>query len=530
MERWNGWGDPTITYPLPESALSLLEDILGNLKPSPDAQLQDALAAVPPSRAQSHTQLSTDPEERLRRARGQSLPDWVALRSGRIPRFPDAVAHPAENEDLRQLLSFAAQSGAHLIPYGGGTSVVGHINPGPGETPVVTIDLRQMNALTGLDETSRLATFQAGVTGPGLEAQLNPLGYTLGHFPQSFEKSTLGGWIATRSSGQQSYHYGRIEDHFAGGRLETPRGTIELPPLPASAAGPDLRHLLLGSEGRLGLISEAAVRIHPLPKAEGFYGVFFRDWEQGAAAVRAAAQAGLGVSMLRLSDPLETATTLLLSGKDSLIAWADRGLRLLRYGEGRCLLIYGVTGEPGRVRRTRREANALFRGYGGLFTGETIGKTWQRSRFRSPYLRNTLWDIGVAVDTLETALPWSGIVPAAAAITAAIRGAFETHDERVHVFAHLSHAYPDGASIYVTFLFRRTPDPDHLLERWKAAKTAASQAILAHGGTISHQHGVGTDHRPYLAAEKSELGLETLEAARRSLDPDGLLNPGKLLP
>lgn len=530
MNRWNGWGDPTITYPLPEGAAAMLKGVLGGLSSPPDVRLQDVVATIPPSHAREHTSLSTEPEDRLRHARGQSLPDWVALRSGRIPRFPDAVAHPNSEEDLRQLLAFAARSGSQMIPYGGGTSVVGHINPQPGETPVVTVDLRRMNALLDLDETSRLATFQAGVAGPDLEAQLNSRGYTLGHFPQSFEHSTLGGWIATRSSGQQSYHYGRIEDLFAGGRLETPRGTISLPPLPASAAGPDLRHLALGSEGRLGFISEAVVRVRPLPEAEAFYGVFFREWEQGTAAVRAAVQAELGVSMLRLSDPVETATTLLLSGKETLIAWAQRGLSLLRYDEGRCLLIYGISGKPGHVRRTRREANALFREYGGLFTGATIGKAWQHSRFRSAYLRNTLWEAGVAVDTLETALPWSSVISATAAIKSAIRGAFEAQGEGAHVFAHLSHTYRDGASIYVTFLFRRTADPDQLLERWGAAKEAASRAIVAHGGTISHQHGVGRDHRPYLAAEKSELGLEALEAAVRALDPAGLLNPGKLLP
>lgn len=529
MDRWNGWGDQSIIYPLPESASVFLENVLGELKPSPDARLEDVLAAMPAARHSPHLLLSSSEEERLRHARGQSLPDWVALRSGRIPAFPDALAYPTSTEDIRELLAYARQSGARLIPYGGGTSVVGHINPQPGASPVVTVDMRRMERMLDLDESSRLATFQAGVTGPFLEKQLREHGYTLGHFPQSFERSTLGGWLATRSSGQQSYYYGRVEDTFAGGRLETPRGPVELPPFPASAAGPDLRHMILGSEGRLGIISEALMRIQLLPEAETFYGVFFRDWESGVNALRAICQAGIPLSMLRLSDPLETATTLLLSGKEDLVTWAGRGLRLLGYREGRCLLIYGVTGSRADVRRIRREANAVFRVHSGFFTGQTIGKLWKHSRFRSAYLRNTLWERGVAVDTLETALPWSQALPAAEAIKAAIQDAFEGFDERVHVFAHLSHVYRDGASIYATYLFRRTPDPDQLLERWRAAKYAASRVVLAHGGTISHQHGVGTDHAPYLQAEKGRLGLEAIEAARKTFDPEGLLNPGKLL-
>jgi alkyldihydroxyacetonephosphate synthase len=529
MRRWNGWGDEGTTYPLPDVAAEYLATLVGHGEPEPDAEFQSAVASVPASRLPSHPLVSDDPADRLLHARGQSLPDWVALRSGRIGVFPDGVAYPTTDEDIRSLFTFARKTSARLIPYGGGTSVVGHINPLKGDSPVLTLDLSRMNRLLRLDQVSGLATFEAGVRGPELEDQLKPQGFTLGHFPQSFELSTLGGWIATRSSGQQSYHYGRIEDTFAGGHLETLAGPLDLPPLPASAAGPDVKHLILGSEGRLGVITRAIVRTRRLPEAEQFYGVFFRDWQAGADAVRGIAQAGIAVSMLRLSDAQEAETTLALSGKEELVRWADRGLRLLRYGSERCLLVLGVTGGASAVRAAYRQATSLCRAHGGLMPLRAIGSIWRKSRFLTPYLRNTLWEKGYALDTVETAVPWSAVLPTAAAVKASIASALTELGERVLVFAHLSHVYQDGASTYVTFLFRRAHDPEETVERWRRLKASATLAILAHGGTISHQHGVGLDHAPYLTAEKGQVGMAMLQAARRALDPDGMLNPGKLL-
>lgn len=530
MRRWNGWGEEGQDYPVTKSAAAFLAELVGPGNPLPDEEIEEVIDSVPESRSKAHPLITTEAVERLLHARGQSLPDWVALRSGRIGLFPDGVAYPAYAVQVRELLDFARETDSRLIPYGGGTSVVGHINPPAGDAPVITVDLSRFNRLVDLDEASRLATFEAGIRGSDLEDQLRPRGYTLGHFPQSFEYSTLGGWIATRSCGQQSYFYGRIEDLFAGGHVETPVGTLELPAVPASAAGPDLRHCILGSEGRFGLITQATVRIRPLPETERFQAIFFRNWSSGIAAVRAIVQSGIPVSMLRLSDPQETQTTLILSGKERLVNWADRGLRLLRYGSDRCLLIFAATGDGEGVDRTIRETSAIARQHGGISGGGLVGNQWRMSRYRSPYLRNTLWEMGYAVDTLETAVPWVAVLETAAAIKAAIQQGLEDIGERVLVMAHLSHVYADGASIYVTFLFRRSPDPDETLHRWQVAKTAASQAIVDFGGTISHQHGVGLDHRLYLEAEKGILGLKMVEAMRRAADPDGLMNPGKLLP
>ncbi len=529
--RWNGWGYLTTDYPLPPSAADYLEDAVGPGQATPDVSFEALLAAVPDSRlpAPLPATATTEPDERLLHARGQSLPDWIALRSGRGLTFPDGVAYPRDAADVRALLAYAAETGASLIPYGGGTSVVGHVNALPDLGPALTVDLKRMNQLHHFDEPSHLATFGAGVCGPDLEAQLRARGCTLGHFPQSFELSTLGGWIASRSSGQQSYHYGRIEDLFAGGQVETPAGPLHLPPHPASAAGPDLRHLVLGCEGRLGIITQATVRVSPLPEREDFHAVFFRDWESGHTAVRRMAQARLPVSMLRLSNAVETSTTLALAGHERLIGLGERALALRGYGEDKCLLLFGLTGGRGLTKRTRKEVLSIAKAHEGFHVGKYMGNKWHESRFHTPYLRNTLWDLGYALDTLETAVSWSAMPEAVEAVQAALRENLDAPGERILVFAHLSHVYSHGTSFYVTYLFRRAADPAETLRRWQGLKAAASRAILTFGGTISHQHGVGTDHAPYLEAEKGELGIKTIETTLHTFDPQGVMNPGKLL-
>jgi alkyldihydroxyacetonephosphate synthase len=526
MRRWNGWGEQSRTYPLAESAVRYLSSILGEPSPGPDAPLEAVLARVPPSRLPDHPMITKAAAVRLRHARGQSLPDWIALRSGDIGTFPDGVNYPSTEDEVQAALNFAYQNEVQVIPYGGGTSVVGHINPQPGEIPKLTLDLSRMNHLIDLDETDQLATFQAGVHGPYLERQLRTHGYTLGHFPQSFEFSTLGGWIATRSTGQQSYYYGRIEDLFAGGHVVAPAGLLNLPAYPASAAGPDLRQVVLGSEGRYGIITRATVRVRPLPPAEGFYAIFFHDWESGVSAVREIVQANIRASMLRLSDAQETTTTLMLSGKNRLVTWAERGLRLLGFSPDRCLLIFGATGEPRQAGEARDQVIALARKHKALPVGAMIGDQWRKSRFTTPYLRNALWELGYALDTLETAVSWNKVLEMTSSIKTAIRSSLEAFDERALVFAHLSHVYRDGASIYVAYLFRRAPKPEDTYRRWQAMKSSASHAILAHDGTISHQHGVGRDHATYLKSEKGQLGINVLKSIGEALDPKGLLNPG----
>jgi alkyldihydroxyacetonephosphate synthase len=529
MRRWNGWGEVTITYHLPDSALEYLTMTIGQGEPSPDAKYEQVLASIPSSNINPNVLINTSPEERLLHARGQSLPDWIALRSGRLGVFPDGVAYPTSNEEVRSILEYGSTTGTNIIPYGGGTSVVGHITPLAEYQPNITVDLSRIGTLDQLDETSNLATFGAGIKGPALEAQLNSLGFTLGHYPQSFEFSTLGGWIATRSSGQQSYYFGRIEELFAGGHVETPLGSLDLPSFPASAAGPDLRQLILGSEGRFGIITQATVRIRRMPKVEKFYGIFFRDWDSGIKAVRKISQENIKASMLRLSDALETETTLILAGKPNLTKWAERGLNILGYGPRRCLLILGITGNPKSVEQVYYKTLSVIKEHNGISTGQIIGSMWRKSRYLTPYLRNTLWEHGYAVDTLETAVPWSKVQITTKELINSLHHGLRNHNELVHAFSHLSHMYVDGASIYTTFIFRLAKDPEETLERWQTLKNTASEVVVAQNGTISHQHGVGLDHSPFLVKEKGVIGMDVLDSIRRGFDPQGIMNNGKLI-
>ena len=529
MRRWNGWGDDGIDFPLNEDMRAFLRDRVGPGTPPADATLAQVCGAIAPSRLTPRRDIDTSPETRLRHALGQSLPDWLKLRYGKIGKVPDGVAFPESGEQVRELLAYAKQTGALVIPYGGGTSVVGHLSAPQTNQPVLTISLARMSRLLDLDRQAQLATFGAGVAGPDLEAQLRAHGYTLGHFPQSFEYSTLGGWVVTRSSGQQSLRYGRIEQLFAGGKVETPSGTLAIPSFPASAAGTDLREIVLGSEGRIGILTEATVRITPLPQREAFHAVFFPSWNAAEDAVRSIAQAKLPLSMMRLSNPVETLTMLTMAGKSRLLDLMQGYLAWRGCRDQKCMLLVGASGEAASVTAAIDQALAVARRFHGVHVGQAIGRKWKHNRFRNVYLRNALWQQGYAVDTVETAVDWPRVGAMMQAIEAAARDAFAACGERVHTYTHLSHIYAQGASVYTTFAYRAAGSHDADLARWQALKGAVCEAIVATGGTISHQHGVGVDHAPYLVAEKGPLGLGAMRELYRHFDPSGMMNPGKLV-
>lgn len=529
MKRWNGWGDDAIELELPADAMAFLQQRIGPGTPPADATLEQACAGIPASRLPAHPLVDTRPETRLRNSLGQSLPDWLKLRSGQIGTVTDGVAFPESTEQVRGLLDFAQRCGAAIIPLGGGTSVVGHLTVPEGAQPVLTVNLSRLCHLANLDREAQLATFGAGVLGPDLEAQLRANDYTLGHFPQSFEYSTLGGWVVTRSSGQQSLRYGRIEQLFAGGRVETPAGTLTIPTFPASAAGTDLREMVLGSEGRLGILTEATVRVSPLPPREEFHAVFFPTWEQAHDTVRALAQAKLPLSMLRLSNPIETLTTLTMAGHARLISALETYLGWRGCREQKCLLMLGASGQSDTVAHALRAALRIARDHRGVTIGQAMGNKWKANRFRNVYLRNALWQKGYAIDTVETACDWSRVTPMMHALEHAATHALGQSGEKVHTYTHLSHIYAQGASVYTTFAYRLAGDYAKDLARWRSLKAAVSRAIVTHGGTISHQHGVGLDHAPYLEAEKGPLGISAMRSLFSHFDPLGMMNPGKLV-
>jgi alkyldihydroxyacetonephosphate synthase len=530
MRRWNGWGDESITDELPAGGAAAIERVVGPATPPRDATLADVLAAVPASRLPRHRLVVDGAEVRVRHARGQSLPDWVALRTGRLGAVPDGVACPNDAGEVRELLTWAEAVGARVVPYGGGTSVVGGVTSAADGAPWLTVSLAHLAGLRALDDGSLLATFGAGTGGPDVEAALRARNLTLGHYPQSWELSTVGGWVATRSSGQQSAGYGRIEALFAGGTVEAPAGTLEMPPHPASAAGPDLRQAILGSEGRLGILTEAVLRVAPLPEVEAFPTLFLPDWERALAFTRTLARARLPLALVRTSTPAETWTNLALAGHERTLAALRRYLTARGAGPGRCMVLLGLVGRRRVMAAAFAEVLGIAGAFGAVRAPATFGRQWHKGRFRTPYLRNTLWEAGYAIDTLETAVAWDRVPLMAASLAPAIRRGLADEGERVHAFTHLSHVYPSGSSLYTTFVFRLAGDPDATLARWRRLKATASESIVRLGGTISHQHGVGSDHAAYLVAEKGELGMAALGDLARRFDPAGIMHPGVLLP
>ncbi len=531
MRSWNGWGDEDDATTVGAGGRRLLESSVGPGTPPREATLAEVVAGVPPSRLRpiDDLRLTVDRETRVRRARGQSLPDLASLRYGRLDAVPDAVARPAETGDVRPLIDHAREVGARLIPYGGGTSVVGGVSARRSEDPLITVDLGALVGVPGVDERSGLVTVLAGTTGPALSTLLAGHRLTVAHEPQSWELATVGGWVAARGSGLKSLGTGRIEQLFAGGTLEAPAGTLRLPPHPASAAGPDIRQLVLGSEGRLGILTEAILRAAPQPEVERMDAWALPAWPDAVDAVRELVQARPGLSLLRLSTAAETRTLLAFADRPAQTRALAAYVRARRRHGDWLLVLTGVAGRPRTAKAARGEAGAILGGHGGIRL-PALAEAWSRTRFRSPYLRNALWSAGYASDTLETATDWAHVPGLLARLETALQRALEPWNERVHVFTHLSHLYPSGSSLYVTYIFRLAVDPDETLARWQALKTAASLTIVADGATISHHHGVGVDHAPYLAGEKGALGMAALEAVARTFDPDGMMNPGVLLP
>ncbi|MFJ8345566.1 FAD-binding oxidoreductase [Streptomyces sp. NPDC094153] len=525
---WSGWGDPARATPLPDSVTGLLRDLLG-VKPreSGPVALEEIRVPASPLTADTLRALSeavgdeahvrTDAEFRIRHTRGKSTPDLLRIRGGDVTDVPAAVVLPADHDDVLAVLRACTAHGLALVPFGGGTSVVGGLAP-ERRRPFVALDLRRMNRLLALDPVSRTATLQPGLRGPDAEALLAEQGFTLGHFPQSFEWATLGGFAAARSSGQASAGYGRFDEMVLGLTLATPAGTVEAGRAPRSAAGPDLRQLVLGSEGAFGVITSVTVRLRPLPQARVYEGWRFASFEQGAAALRRLAQDGPRPTVLRLSD--ETETLIGLAQPDAI------GSPEARQDAG-CQAIAGYEGTAEDTTHRRRLAAAVLRECGGTRLDEEPGERWAHGRYAAPYLRDALLDAGAFAETLETAAFWSRIPGLYTAVRQVLTTTLTESGTPPLVMCHISHVYENGASLYFTVVSAQGDDP---VAHWAPAKRAANEAILAAGGTISHHHGVGTDHRDGYVREAGPLGVEALRAVKRRLDPDGLLNPGVLLP
>jgi len=458
--------------------------------------------------------VDTSHEARVRHTRGRSTPDLLRLRHGDGADAPDVVVRPGDHDAVQAVVSWCSERRVALVPFGGGTSVVGGlVARRDGFSGVLALDLGRLDRLIGVDSESRTAELQAGLLGPEAEAALAEHGFVLGHYPQSFEYASVGGFAATRSSGQASAGYGRFDAMVTGLTVATPRGTWTLGRGPSSAAGPDLRQLVLGSEGAFGVITSVVVRVRPVPEATAYDGWRFGSFAEGVAALRSLVQAGEAPTVLRLSDETETAVN--LADPDAVGGGSAGGV----------LVVTGHEGAADAVASSRALVAARLTALGGTALGEDPGRAWLRGRFHGPYLRDSLLDAGVLVETLETATSWSRLLDVHAAASAALQQSLDGGSPLV--LCHVSHVYPTGASLYFTVAARQGEDP---LAQWEAAKRAATHALVAAGATITHHHAVGRDHQPWLADEIGELGVDVLRAVKDRLDPQGVCNPGVLVP
>ncbi|MEV0613185.1 FAD-binding oxidoreductase [Nonomuraea sp. NPDC050404] len=569
---WSGWGDPAKARELPESIRVLLRDLLGVRAPATPAVSLESVRLPPVALGEpllgalaevvGAGHVLTGHEARVRHTRGKSTPDLLRMRGGDGSAAPDAVVLPGSHEEVAELLRLCSRERIVVVPFGGGTSVVGGLAPeragavvGSGADAgsvrfagVIALDLGRLDRLRSVDVESMTAEFEPGMRAPEAERLLAGHGLTLGHFPQSFEYATLGGFAAARSSGQASAGYGRFDDMVVGLTLATPSGTLELGRAPKSAAGPDLRQLVLGSEGAFGVITSLRLRVRRAPVERRYEGWRFASFAAGSAAMRALAQDGPLPAVLRLSD--ETETMIGLAKPDTIGSGGSGGSGGAGgsggsggEGEGRsgggdgsggsggsggagdsgsgCLLIAGYEGAMVGARHA--SASAVLARMGGEPLGPEPGAAWEHGRFSAPYLRDSLLAAGATVETLETAGFWSNLPRVYGAVRLALLGALGSP----LVMCHISHVYETGASLYFTVVTPQDADP---VAQWERAKSAVNAAIVEAGGTITHHHGVGRDHRDAYGAEIGPVGAGILRAVKAELDPAGILNPGVLIP
>lgn len=527
-----GWGPATGPHELPAAARKWLRREIGW---TPRSTPAEELAAVttgatmlPDSTSAGLIEIvgdehvRTDGPSRLRRGAGRSYLDLIRRRGGDVSGLPDAVVLPGSHDEVLAILTRCVKDDIAVVPFGGGTSVVGGLAGGAGgHRAVIALDVARLNAIDSIDAKSLLVKAGPGLRAPEFEARMARYGLTLGHFPQSYEFATLGGYAATRSSGQASSGYGRFDELVEAARLATPVGTWEVGRSPASAAGPDLLGLVLGSEGTFGVITDLTLRVRPAPEAKQYEGWSFRSLPRALEGLRQLARAEMLPDVARLSDPNETRANLVLAGSSK--ASALQGILRARGHGGGCLLILGWEGEADVIGVRRRAASSMLRRCEAIRLGRSVGQSWVSNRYSGPYIRDALLDVGLLVETLETAATWSDLPDVYEATGAALTESLSTEDKRPLVMCHVSHVYPTGASLYFTVIADR--NDDRPLQQWLLAKRAATDALLSRGGVLTHHHAVGIDHAPWFSREVGDLGVAVLHAVKDRLDPTGICNP-----
>lgn len=548
--KWYGWGreDVAFSHEDKPSFAPFVADVVGVDLDAPSAQIPDLAGLdVPAPRhpaaladalvgAVGADQVHTDDLDRVVHTYGKSLRDLVRARAGIFGRVPDLVVYPADEDQIAAVLAAALAADAVVIPFGGGSNIVGSLEaPVDEPRPVVSVDLGRLDRVLEVDAEARLARIQAGVLGPEMERQLNELGWTMGHFPDSFSHSTLGGWIATRSSGMQSDVYGDIGQITKAVRVLSPGGVIATRDVPSQSTGPSVLQMVLGSEGRLGIITEATVQVHRLPAKRVVLGYFFPSFDAGVTAMREIAESEAAPIITRVSDARETrfsfATRRASHGLSGLVS---AGLK--RYLSARgwdldqmCLSFIGYEGSPLHVANQKAAVAAVVKRNGGIGVGTGPGTLYDQKKFDTPYIRDFLLDRGALADVSETATSWSRLLPLYRAVVADAEKAFAAVGVQGWIMCHLSHSYHSGACLYFTFAFAPAPGTEPV-PQYDTVKSAVQQAFLDNGGTLSHHHAVGREHARWLAEDISPAGSEVLAALFAGVDPGRNLNPGAILP
>jgi alkyldihydroxyacetonephosphate synthase len=548
--KWWGWGHDGLSFthddkpglaPFIRQHLRLdLERVasrpvaFGDLELAEPDLPEELRAALDDAVGPAH--VSIEPLDRVVHARGKCLRDLVRHRAGDVGRVPDAVVRPGTEAEVEAIMTLALKADCVLIPFGGGTNISGSLEPlADDPRPVLSVDLGRMDRVLDIDEASGLARVQPGVFGPDLEEQLGARGWTVGHFPDSFTHSTLGGWIATRSSGMQSDKYGDIADLTRAVRVVTPTGVLVTRPVPASSAGPDVRQMVLGSEGRLGIITEATIHVHRVPDERLVLGYLFPDWPRALEAMRELAASEATPSVTRVSDAPETAFSF-ATKKASTAVDRVKSKALMAFLERRkgydrdalCLSFIGFEGSARHVARQRRLVGKVVSRHGGLCIGRGPGELYDQKKFDTPYIRDYLLDRGALADVSETAAPWSALPGLYNRVTAAARCAFADLGVAGYVMCHLSHSYHAGACLYFTFAINPSGVREPL-EEYDVVKSGIQQAFVDGGATLSHHHAVGTEHARWLEEDISAPGVAMVRALLEGVDPGANLNPGKIV-
>jgi alkyldihydroxyacetonephosphate synthase len=545
--KWWGWGVEGVGFhheDKPGFAPFVLNAVgLDLWKARPTTQPRFADITVPKSKAIKArvTELaaivgaeyvSTEDELRVVHTYGKSIRDLMRIRGSLIQRAVDVVVYPADEAEVQAVVDWAVEHDVVVIPFGGGSNIAGSLEPIAGEKrTVLSLDLGRLASIVSIDEGSGLATIQAGMQGPALEAELGKRGWTLGHFPDSFTHSTVGGWVATRSSGMQSDVYGDIADIARGMRMVRPGGTVVIRPLPSSSTGPSVREMILGSEGRLGVITEVTVNVHRVPEVREINGYLFPSWEAGIAAMHDIAESDAQPTVTRVSDEREAgfsfATSKAVKGIDTQKI-LERYLKARGWDLNKINLSFiGYEGSASHVKYEKALVAKIVKKHGGMSVGKGPGVLYDQKKFDTPYLRDFLLDFGAAGDVSETAAPWSRLNEIHDAVYAAANKAYEQIGlERGWIMSHLSHSYQSGACLYFTFAFVAKDD---MLKEYDVVKQAIQQAFIDHGGTLSHHHGVGLEHQPWMEQDISAEGVSLMRGLFEGADPQHILNPGKII-